>query len=259
MTSDATDGLYQPGQSVLHHLDPRVKMTAALVVVMLGFAASSWWQLAVLLVLGGCATVLFSPAVPSVLSLLARLRWLLLFTLLIYLFFSPGRTLWGVTWLSLDGLLAGIFVCLQMTLAVQAAVVVAVTTPLEALAGAFGWFVSPLARLGCRTDEWQEILLMALGFLPLVQAETRAARDAQSPRVEKARSLQAFGPRWLETLRTVLQRLLDQADQTAHRLAADLEPQASPTLLPPIWPLPPVDRRAVASLVVIVAVYFGMA
>ncbi len=259
MTSDATDGLYQPGQSVLHHLDPRVKMIAALVVVMLGFAASSWWQLAVLLVLGGCASVLLSPAGPSVLRLLGRLRWLLLFTLLIYLFFSPGRTLWGVAWLSFDGLLAGIFVCLQMILAVQAAVMVAVTTPLEGLAGAFGWFVSPLARLGCRTDEWQQILLMALGFLPLVQAETRAARGAKSSAVEKSRSLQAVGSSWLETLRTVLQRLLDQADRTAHQLAAGQEPLVSPTPLPPIWPLPPADRRAVASLVVIVAVYFWMA
>jgi len=45
-------GFYQPGQSIVHRADPRLKLLACLLLVVLGFSASDWGQLA--LVGGAC-------------------------------------------------------------------------------------------------------------------------------------------------------------------------------------------------------------
>ena len=46
----------------------------------------------------------------------------LLFTLMLHLLFSPGRTLFGTCWLSYDGLLTGLRVAMELLLALFFAV-----------------------------------------------------------------------------------------------------------------------------------------
>ena len=188
-------GLYKAGDSLLHRLDPRVKVVSCLLLVVLAFAASEWAELFLLLAFVVMAFWLFPPLQSSILQLSWMLRWLLLFTLLTHLLFSPGRTLWGISWLSLDGLLRGSFVCVQMLMAVAMSALMAVTTTTRNLSRAFGWFVQPLQWLGCRTDEWQKMLLLTLDFIPVVQSEIRvsaesdAAANAESARTTAWSSL----------------------------------------------------------------------
>ncbi len=96
---------------MLHRLDPRIKLLSVLVLVMLVFAAKTWAQLLVFAVVSIIAIRVISPFFKTIWSMCRLMRWLLLFTLLVHLFFSSGRTLWGLSWLSYDGLLTGSFVC----------------------------------------------------------------------------------------------------------------------------------------------------
>jgi len=142
--ASAETGLYQQAETILHRLDPRVKVLSCLVLVVLSFGAAGWMQLLSIITIVALAVWSIKPVSQQVLRLFWLLRWFLLFTFLLHLLLSPGRTLWGLSWLSFDGLLSGAFVCLQMLLAVAASALLGITTTTASLSQAFGWFVRPL-------------------------------------------------------------------------------------------------------------------
>jgi energy-coupling factor transport system permease protein len=233
------NGSYRPGQSILHRADPRLKVLACLLLVVLCFAAADWTQLAVVGVLSSVAVWSAAPRDGSLWRLCWMLRWLLLFTLLMHLLLSPGRTLWGTSWLSLDGLLTGTFVCLQMLLAVATSAMLAMTTSTESLAGTFGWLTQPLSRVGCRTREWQRLLLLSMDFIPVIRNEMRKASMAGTAGNAAIPPPGRMGlwTTWMQKLQGLLLHLADHGDSIAHRLAADEDSLPLPSGLSPLLPM----------------------
>lgn len=219
----------------LHRADPRLKLPVCGLLVILAFAAGSWSRLAVmaiaLLVL--CTLARCGPVWMA--RTLWPLRWLLLFTLLLHLFLSPGHTLFGVAWLSRDGMLHGMLVCVQLCLAALAAALLNRTTSAEQTARACGWLLAPLRRLGCPVNHWEELTALVLRFFPIMRDELRAT--AVSDRDSWSRRIMA----WEERLLPVFDRLVERADLMARRVAIGEElPIAGE-------PLPPFSVRAVAD------------
>ncbi len=255
MIAATENGLYKPGQTFLHRLDPRVKVLSCLLLVILAFAATDWAQSFTLIFF---VTVAFS-LVPSLTSSVWRLcwllRWLLLFTLLMHLLFSPGRTLWGLSWLSLDGLLTGSFVCVQMLLAVILSALLAMTTSTKSLASTFGWFVQPLQWMGCRTEEWQKLLLLTMDFIPIVQEEIRVTTvsDDEVPAEGSQPIHKSRWALWTQKLQCLLARLVDRGDAVAHRMAANEGSSLLPVRLSALLPIALLDQlfSLVITLVVI--------
>ncbi len=253
-------GLYISGESLLLRLDPRVKVLSCLLLVVLAFAATGWPRLFALVVTVAIILWLTSPQLNSVLRLCWMLRWFLLFTLLMHLLLSPGRTLWGSSWLSLDGLLMGTFVCVQMLLAMVSAALLAMTTSTEKLTRTFGWFVQPLQWLGCKTEEWQKILLLTMNFIPVVQEEIHASRSpGTAPHAESSQSARVGRwSVWMQTLQDFLLRLVNRGDAVAHRVAASEEPLSLPKELPPFMPMALQDQLfSLAFILVIICYWFA--
>lgn len=225
---------FQPGCSLLHDLDPRVKLAACLLLVILIFAATSWVSLALL----AAATV--STACLSRLSLVRlagacwSLRWLLFFTLFMHLLMTPGRTLWGTSWLSLDGLLVGLRVDAQILLALFCVQMSALTTSMADFARTFGWFMSPLRWFGIRVDGWQDLLLQAMHFLPIVRDEARA--NGSEARAEAGGSNNSWDL-WSARLEGFVLRLVERGETLARRMAAGEPVGESLGGLPPLLPL----------------------
>jgi len=249
--------LYQPGQSLIHRLDPRTKVLSSLILVILAFAARDWTQLAVLLVAAAGALQLISHQAWLVLRVCSMLRWLLLFTLLMHLLWSPGRTLWGLSWMSLDGLSLGGFVCVQIVLAAMVTTILAITTTIEGLAAAFDWFVQPLSWLGFRTDDWQKILLLALGFIPVVREEmnlsTRSEADGSTSRNRDWKG------RWsvfCAKMQAFTERMLIKGDTMAQEIAAHGDSCQMTFALPSIWPLSLPDRYMVIAVMLIIVFHW---
>jgi energy-coupling factor transport system permease protein len=215
-----------------------VKVFSCLVLVVLSFGASGWMQLLSIITIVALAVWSIKPVSQQIFRLFWLLRWFLLFTFLLHLLLSPGRTLWGLSWLSFDGLLSGGVVCLQMLLAVAASALLGITTTTESLSQAFGWFVRPLRWLGCRTGEWQKILLLSLDFIPVVHAEIRASGQVErrsSDRLAPAASQGRFAA-WGKRLHDLIFRLVARGDEIAYKLtmgdAAALKPNVLPAFLP---------------------------
>ncbi len=187
------------------------------------------------------------------------LRWLLLFSLLMHLFFSPGRTLWGLSWLSFDGLLTGTFVCLQILLAVTASALLGITTSTASLSLAFGWLVQPLALLGCRTEEWQKIMAQAIDFIPLVHAEISVSGKAEDATSDKygLKTKQDRFHAWGKSLHNLIFRLVDRGDEIAYCLAAEDDSVTGQKRLPAFLPMAFLDQL-VLVIVFLVTLSYGL-
>jgi len=233
----------------LHRADPRLKLLVCATLAILAFAAGSWLRLAVAaaLLIPLAAAARLGPA--WMVRTLWPLRWLLLFTLLLHLLLSPGYTLFGVAWLSRDGLLRGLLICSQLGTAALAAALLTCTTSAERTAEACGWLLSPLARLGCPVQRWQELMALVLRFFPLLQEELRstavAGRGGWSARVYA----------WEERLLPLFDRLVVRADLLARRIAAGEEQLLPAATLPPVGIRTGSDLLLLAGGVVMIALY----
>ena len=258
MISAAKTGLYHSGETLLHKLDPRVKVLSCLLLVVLSFAATSWIQLFSLVCTVGLAVWLVAPQAVTIWRVCWMMRWFLLFTLLMHLLLSPGRTLWGLSWLSLDGLLMGVLVCVQMLLALVVSALLAITTSTQVLTRTFGWFVQPLQWLGCKTEEWQKILLLTMGFLPAVHDEILnvIAPDAGAHAEDTSRASAGRWLVWSQKLHGFISRLIDRGDLIAHQAAATEDSTPLPAELSPLMPMALHDQIFSLTIVSVVICYW---
>lgn len=239
-------GRYLPGDSPLHRLDPRVKVLAVPLLVMATFAATRPRQLAALSLAAGGAWLLAQLPAGGIPRLVWTLRWLLLFTLLVHLLFAPGHTLFGISWLSADGLVTGLLTCWRLLLALLCAALLAASTPPAALAAALSWLLRPLERVGLPVAAGAEMVLLVLYFIPRLRGE---ALDLYGGRVADEGGMPPSGylrrGRFVcRMLLPLLLRLVDRADELARRLAAG---EAVPELAAGA-PLAPPRARSVALL-----------
>ena len=254
-------GRYRPGTSPLHRLDPRVKVLAVPLLVVATFAATTPRQLGALSLaaVGGWLLGRLPRAVIP--RLVWTLRWLFLFTILVHLLFAPGHTLFGVDWLSADGMVTGLLTCWRLLLALLFAAVLAATTTPAALAGAFSWLLHPLERLGLPVSAGSEMVLLVLYFIPLLRSE---ALEVYAERVAADGGIPPSGylPRGRFVCRLLLPlllRLVDRADGLARSLAAGEEvPElaAVEALAPPRAVL---VALLVGALLVAILLYRGLA
>lgn len=164
-------GRYVSGDSPLHRLDARLKLCVLPLFAVASFATAVPARLAALVF---CFITFFLlSGLPWRLALrsLRSLRWLLLFTLLLHLFLTPGRTLFGFEFLSYDGLLRGLTVSVQLLLAMAFSSLLTLTTSVEALAAAVAALLLPLRRLGLPVAEPIRLGQLVLRFIPLLREE----------------------------------------------------------------------------------------
>jgi len=164
-------GRYVPGDSPLHRLDARLKLGVLPLFAIASFANDAPARLAAL---AFCLVTLFIlSGLPwrFVSRSLRSLRWLLLFTLLLHLFLTPGRTLFGLEMLSYDGLLRGLTVSVQLLLAMAFSSLLTLTTSAEALAAAVATLLAPLGRFGLSVAEPIRLGQLVLRFIPLMREE----------------------------------------------------------------------------------------
>lgn len=164
-------GTFRDGSSYLHRFDPRLKLLLLCGVMSCVFSAGSGWRLLPLALLWLVAAKFCSNGWRDGLKVFRLLRWLLLFTLLLHLFFTPGRTLFGTSWLSFDGLLRGLLVDGQLLLAVLFSMLLAWTTRPELLAWGLASLLSPFQYFKVPVREAGGLLFLVLQFFPVIQDE----------------------------------------------------------------------------------------
>jgi len=218
-----TTGAYRSGDSFLHRVDPRVKLMLILGVMACLFSALEPLRLFAIALLWFVAAGSTTDGLKDVWWIVKILRWLLLFTLLVHLFFTPGRTLFGTHWLSYDGLIRGVMIDSQLLLAVLFSLLLAWTTRPEALAAGITALLAPLQYIKVPVKEAAGMLLMVLHFFPLIQEEIKVIKAEH----KKDNGGGAGFKGWLQYLEPLLHRLLDQANQLAHDIIDGRDPSVT--------------------------------
>ncbi len=178
-------GLYQPGDSVLHRLDPRAKLLALFLLLGAVIAADNLLGCAAVLLFVGWIVGLSGLPLGTALGSAARLRWFFLLIFLMNLFFYAPEEAWAVWWVfrpSGKGLVQGALVVFRVFLLLAAGNVLTLTTPPMALTDGMEWLLKPLGRLKIPVGQVAMILSVAIQFIPVLLEETETIRRAQMAR-----------------------------------------------------------------------------
>ncbi|MCI9135670.1 MAG: energy-coupling factor transporter transmembrane protein EcfT [Lachnospiraceae bacterium] len=201
MIKDITLGQYYPADSVLHKLDPRVKLVATLVFIASLFLVKSW--------VGYGAATLFLVLVIRLsrvpFSFMVRglraIIMLLMITVIFNLFLTPGERVlvrfWKLT-ITDEGLRTAMFMAVRLIYLIIGSSVMTLTTTPNDLTDGMERLMGPLKKLRVPVHEVAMMMSIALRFIPILMEETDKIMKAQIARgadfesgnlIQKAKSL----------------------------------------------------------------------
>lgn len=184
MLTDMTLGQYYPGESVLHHMDPRAKIFCMMIAVITIFSSNSIYSylFSTLFVI---LTVAISRVPPVMIWRAVKPLWfILIFTMIIHFFTTPGTDLISYGWFHItkEGFTNGIFMTLRLLLLIIFASLLTFTTSPIILTDGIESILTPLQRFGVPAHELAMMMTIALRFIPTLLEETDRIMKAQASR-----------------------------------------------------------------------------
>ena len=174
-----------PAHSVIHRLDPRVKMVGFLAAMFTMFAVNTPTQLAlgIAITLAVIAAARLNPlrVLESIHPILILLVLMGVVNLFVVRTGTPVVALGPLSITDQGVTIAVLYACRFALVIILGAVFLTTTTP-TAMTDAFATLISPLNRLGIHAQEIALVMSLALRFIPTLTDETRAIVDAQSAR-----------------------------------------------------------------------------
>lgn len=175
----------KPAHSVIHRLDPRVKMVGFLAAMFTMFAVNTPTQLAlgIAITLAVIAAARLNPlrVLESIHPILILLGLMGVVNLFVVRTGTPVVVLGPLSITDQGVTIAVLYACRFALVIILGAVFLTTTTP-TAMTDAFDTLISPLNRLGIHAQEIALVMSLALRFIPTLTDETRAIVDAQSAR-----------------------------------------------------------------------------
>lgn len=184
MLRDITLGQYYSSDSLIHRLDPRVKIIAVLLFIVELFLVKTLVGFAVCA--GALALVVAMSGVPLkfILRGLKPVLLILLFTFFLNIFMVPGTVIWkfGFLQITLEGLKLAVFMSVRLILLIiGSSMLTLTTTPLQ-LTDGLEMLFTPLRVIRVPTHELAMTMSIALRFIPTLLEETDKIMKAQQAR-----------------------------------------------------------------------------
>ena len=185
MLKDITLGQYLPGKSLVHQLDPRTKILLTIVYIAMIFCVSNpAWYVIPLAFLILCAKMSGLKAA-QLLKTVKPLRFLLILTFVLNLFFSSGETVlvsWGILRITREGLITAVHFCMRLIFLVAGTSVLTLTTSPISLCDGMETLLKPLSKLHFPAHELAMMMTIALRFIPTLIEEADKIMKAQMAR-----------------------------------------------------------------------------
>ena len=185
MLNGITIGQYFPGDSLLHRMDPRVKLILTFVYIVAVFVPQNWIGLAI-----AVGFLLFSVIVSRlpgklVFKSVKPIIPLIIFTSALNIFYvDKGVHLfdWGFIHITTQGLITAAFIAVRILCLIAGSSLLTYTTTPTALTDALERLMKPLKALHLNVHELAMMMTIALRFIPTLVEETDKIMSAQKAR-----------------------------------------------------------------------------
>lgn len=186
MIKDITLGQYFPGNSVIHNLDPRMKIILTVLYIVLVFLAKS--LVSYFLLVLSVIVMLFLSKLPlkPVLNGIKPVLFVIVFTAIINIFWTKGDVLlleWYFVKIYAEGLLFAFYMVLRIVCLITGTSILLTytTSPIDMTDG-IEQLLAPLKKLKIPVHEFSMMMSIALRFIPTLIEETDKIMNAQKAR-----------------------------------------------------------------------------
>ena len=184
MIRDITLGQYFPGESVIHRLDPRVKIIATLMFIIELFIVDNFLGFAIAAVCLGIIIGVSKVPVSFIMRGLKPILLILMFTFALNIFMVDGRILWqwGFLKITVEGLHLAVFMAIRLVLLLMGSSMLTLCTRPLSLTDGIERLLSPFKKIGVPAHEIAMMMTIALRFIPTLLEETDKIMKAQQAR-----------------------------------------------------------------------------
>lgn len=184
MLKDITIGQYFPGKSLIHRLDPRVKIVLTLCYIIMLFIAKGAAGLGIGIVFLIISYWISKIPPKMILKSLRPVIPIVLFTAILNMFFVEGKELfkWYFIKITAEGLTMAVFMSIRIICLIAGTSLLTYTTSPIALTDGIERLLSPLKRIKLPVHELAMMMTIALRFIPTLIEETDKIMSAQKAR-----------------------------------------------------------------------------
>lgn len=184
MLKDITIGQYFPGNTIVHKLDPRIKIIIISLFIFSLFFIKSF--IPYIFILGFILMVVKISKVPLkfILKGIRPLLFIILITFFINIFMTRGEVLFemGPLTITKEGLRLGFFMGIRLIFLITGTSLLTLTTSPIALTDGIEKLLTPLKKIGLPAHELAMMMTIALRFIPTLLEETDKIMKAQMAR-----------------------------------------------------------------------------
>lgn len=185
MIRDITIGQYYPADSVIHKLDPRVKLVGTVVFLVSLFLFQSFSGYIAATVFLAAVIKMSKVPLKFMLKGLRAIFILLLFSVAFNLFLTEGETLVHLFWkvrITKEGLRLAAFMAVRLVYLIIGTSVMTLTTTPNDLTDGLEKGLRPLKKIHVPVHEIAMMMSIALRFIPILLEETDKIMKAQMAR-----------------------------------------------------------------------------
>lgn len=184
MLTDITLGQYFPGTSFLHHLDPRAKIIGTMIFIVAIFFADSLASYGVVTAFVVLNYIISQLPLKLILRSLKPLWIIIIFTMAIHVFSTPGEVLWqyGFIHITKEGIYQGSLMTARLVYLIVFSSLLTYTTSPIVLTDGIEHLLMPFKRVGVPAHELAMMMTIALRFIPTLLEETDRIMKAQTAR-----------------------------------------------------------------------------
>lgn len=185
MIRDITIGQYYPGKSVLHRLDPRMKLVLTFALIVIIFLCKSFFSLGLIAVATVGAAALSKVPAKMILKSLKPIVIILIFTAILNVFYTQGGETYFEWWkitITEKGVNTAIFTMIRIVCLVVISSLLTYTTTPTMLTDAIERLLSPLKVFKIKVHTLAMMMTLALRFIPTLIEEIDRIMNAQKAR-----------------------------------------------------------------------------
>lgn len=188
MIRDITIGQYFPGTSVIHKLDPRMKIILTVLNIASLFLCRNFFSLLLMFAMSVTWVLLSRISFKTILKGLKMILVILLFTAFLQIFYNDGGTvLWHPveSWdfkITTEGVFSAIFIAVRIVSLILLSTLLTYTTSPTLLTDAIERLLSPLKVFHVKVHSLAMMMTIALRFIPTLIEEIDIIMSAQKAR-----------------------------------------------------------------------------